>query len=83
MGGLEWVVRRREGEFTPLVLTSENSSARVLAGMTAQLHRVSAPPLGLREALDAVREGLVLDSADFMARMHRALRRILKSGVWD
>lgn len=80
--GVDWLLRRREQEMTRLDYSRKSSSARVLGGLAAQMHRVSAAPDRLNKALASVSTDLVLETVEFMEDMRGALRKLLREGAW-
>ncbi|MBI4425210.1 MAG: DUF2252 family protein [Elusimicrobia bacterium] len=80
--GRDWALRRQEVSRTVLDLDHRRSSARVLGGLAAQLHRDQASAAELRAALAAA-EPWVEDILEFMSRMRSALLSLLRSGTWN
>lgn len=79
----EWILRRREGTQTALNLEHPRSTARVLGGLLAQIHREQADVQALAKAMRGVEAAAVARWLTEMARMREGLARLLAAGRWD
>lgn len=78
-----WSLRRREAAETRLELSHARSSARVLGGLLAQLHRPQAAQAALEAAASAITDADALSWLSYMTRMRALLKDLLDAGTWN
>jgi len=81
--GAEWMLRRREAEARSLNLEHPRSTARVLGGLLAQVHRAQTDAAALERAMRGLSERSAAGWLAAMGRMREGLARLLAAGRWD